>query len=99
VGLGWLSELGSWISLQLIHAYHQYGVGSRPFCKLQKGRSRHAAANDKDYQLLAHGRWFFSGNPASSTTQTGCHDIAEMLLKVAFKTKKDQSINQSYTVI
>jgi hypothetical protein len=59
------------------------------YCKLQKGRSRHAAANDKDYQLLAHGRWFFSGNPASSTTQTGCHDIAEMLLKVAFKTKKE----------
>jgi hypothetical protein len=51
-----------WISLQLIHAYHQYGEGSRPLCKLQKGRSLHAAANDKDYQLLTHGRWFFSGN-------------------------------------
>jgi len=38
------------------------------------------AASDKVYQLLAHGRWF---SPASSTTKTGCHDIAEILLKVA----------------
>jgi hypothetical protein len=29
-GLGWLNELGSWITYQLIQAYHQYGVGSRP---------------------------------------------------------------------
>jgi hypothetical protein len=28
-GPGWLNELGSWITLQLI-AYHQYGMGSRP---------------------------------------------------------------------
>jgi hypothetical protein len=27
---GWLNELGSWITEQLIQAYHQYGVGSRP---------------------------------------------------------------------
>ena len=27
---GWLNELGSWITKQLIQAYHQYGVGSRP---------------------------------------------------------------------
>jgi hypothetical protein len=38
------------------------------------------AASDKVYQLLAHGRWF---SPASSTTKTGRHDIAEILLKVA----------------
>ena len=29
-GPGWLNELGSWITLQLIQAYHQYGVGSCP---------------------------------------------------------------------
>ena len=29
-GPGWLQELGSWITSQLIQAYHQYGVGSRP---------------------------------------------------------------------
>jgi hypothetical protein len=45
--------------------------------------------------LLAHGRWFFSGTPASSTTKTGrqSHDIAEILLKVALtpKIKSNQS--------
>jgi hypothetical protein len=39
--------------------------------------------------LLAHGRWFSLGTPASSTTKTGRHDIAEILQKVALKhTKK-----------
>jgi hypothetical protein len=44
-------------------------------------------ASDKVYQLLAHGRWFSLGTPASSTTKTGRHDIAEILLKVALNTK------------
>jgi hypothetical protein len=35
--------------------------------------------------LLAQGWWFSLGTPASSTTKTGCHDIAEILLKVALK--------------
>jgi hypothetical protein len=39
-------------------------------CELQKGCTRLAAASDKAYQLLAHGR----------------HDIAEILLKVALST-------------
>jgi hypothetical protein len=55
--------------------------------KLKKGCTRHAAAGDKDYQLLAHGRWFSPGTPASSTTKTGRHDIFEILLKVALNTK------------
>jgi hypothetical protein len=38
--------------------------------KLQKGCTRLAAASDKVYQLLAHGRWFFPDTPASSTTKT-----------------------------
>jgi hypothetical protein len=45
-----------------------------------------APASDKVYQLLAHGRWFYPGIPASSTTKTGRHDIAEILLKVALNT-------------
>jgi hypothetical protein len=49
--------------------------------------TRLAAASDKVYQLLAHGRWFSPGTPAFSTTKTGCHDIAEILLKVALNTK------------
>jgi hypothetical protein len=38
--------------------------------------------------MLAHGRWFSPGTPASSTTKTSRHDIADILLKVAFKHKK-----------
>jgi hypothetical protein len=71
-----------------MQAYHQYVVGSRPICKLQKGCTRLAAASDKVYQLLAHGRWFSPGTPASTTTKTGRHDIAEILLKVALKHQK-----------
>jgi hypothetical protein len=55
--------------------------------------TRLAAASDKVYQLLAHGRWFFPGTPASSATKTGRHDITEILLKVALSTT-NQSINQ-----
>jgi hypothetical protein len=36
--------------------------------------------------LLALGRWFSPGTPASSTTKTGRHDMAEILLKVALNT-------------
>jgi hypothetical protein len=51
------------------------------------------SASDKVYQLLAHGLWFSPGTPASSTTKTGRHDIAEILLKAALNTK-NQSSNQ-----
>ncbi len=56
-------------------------------CKLQKGCTRLAAASDKVYQLLAHGRWLSPGTPASSTTKTSRHDIAEILLKVTLNIK------------
>jgi hypothetical protein len=56
-------------------------------CKLQKRCTRLTAASDKVYQLLAQGRWFSPSTPASSTTKTGRHDIAEILLKVALSTK------------
>jgi hypothetical protein len=55
-------------------------------CKLQKGCTRLASASDKIYQL--HTQWFSPGTPASSTTKTGSHDIAEILLKVALKHQK-----------
>jgi hypothetical protein len=62
-------------------------------CKLQKGCTRVAVASDNVHQLLAHGRWFSPGTPASPTTKTGRHDIAEILLKVTLTTKIQ--INQS----
>jgi len=43
--------------------------------------------------LLAHGRWFSPDTPASSTTKTGHHDIAVVLLKVALNTKNQSIIN------
>jgi hypothetical protein len=43
--------------------------------------------------LLAHGGWFSPGTPASSTTKTGSHDIAEILLKVALKHQKSNQFS------
>ena len=61
-------------------------------CKLQTKRcTRLAATSDKAYQLLAHGRWFSLGTPASSTTKTGRHDIAES--GVIHQKSINQSIN------
>jgi hypothetical protein len=53
-------------------------------------------ASDQVYQLLALGRWFSPGTPASSTTKTGRHDIAEILLKVALK---HQSKSNHLTIV
>ena len=66
-------------------------------CKLQKGCTRLAAANNKVYQLLVHGRWFSPGIAASSTTKTGRHDIAEILLKVTLNTINQNQIFYSGT--
>jgi hypothetical protein len=60
------------------------------FGNYKKGCTRLAAASGKVYQLLAHGLWFSPGTPASSTTKTGRHDIAEILLKVALKHQKSK---------
>jgi hypothetical protein len=50
------------------------------FNKLQKRSTLLAIASDKVYQ-------FSPGTPASSTANTGRHDITEILLKVALSTK------------
>jgi hypothetical protein len=63
------------------------------FVNYKKGCTRLAAASDKAYQLLAHGRWF---SPASSTIKTGRHDIAEILLKMALKHQKSNQSNQIF---
>jgi hypothetical protein len=62
------------------------------FVNYKKGCTRTAVASDKVYQLLAHGRWFSPGTPVSSTTKTGHHDIAEILLKVVLKHQKSNQI-------
>ena len=60
------------------------------FVIYKKECTRPAVASDKVYQLLAQSRWFSLGTLASSTTKTGRHDIAEILLKVALKHQKSK---------
>jgi hypothetical protein len=92
----------------IINLVHLWGIvvtlssiwrGFAPgFVNYKKGWTRLAATSDKVYQLLAHDRWFSPGTPASSTTKTGCHDIAEISLKVALNTK-NQSLCPSVSFL
>ena len=81
-------------SYKLITIQHGFAPG---FVNYKKGCTRLTAASIKVYELLAHGRWFSPGTPASSTTKTGHHDIAEILLKVTLNTK-NQSIKHQLPV-
>ena len=67
------------------------------FVNHNKECTRLATPNDKDYQLLAHGRWFSPGTAASSTTKAGRHDIAEILLKAELQHQRSKS-NQSLEI-
>jgi hypothetical protein len=51
-------------------------------------RARYTTLCDKVCQWLATGRWFSPGPLVSSTNKTDCHDITEILLKVALNTIK-----------
>ena len=79
---------------QVVRSNNSYSLSSiqrgfAPGCvNYKKGCIRLAAASYRAYQLLAHGRWFSPGTPASSTTKTGRHNIAEILLKAALKHQK-----------
>ena len=76
--------------------YGMFQINTAPgFVNYKNGCTRLVAASDKAYQLLAHGRWFSPGTPASSTTKTGRRDIAEILLKVALKHQKSNQIKKS----
>jgi hypothetical protein len=84
-GPGWLNELDYLTTHTSLSPMRR---GFAPgFVNYKKGCTQLAAASDKAYQLLPHGRWYSPGTPASSTTKTGRHDIAEILLKVALNTK------------
>ena len=41
---------------------------------------------DEVCQWFATGRWFSLDTPVSSTNKTDCHDVIEILLKVALNT-------------
>ena len=78
----WLHELGSWIYLtthtNLSPIRRRFAPG---FVHYKKWCTRLTTASDQVYQLLAHGRWFSPSTPASSTTKTCHHDIAESGIK------------------
>ena len=83
-GPRWLNELGlpsnsykpntntAWVRAQLVN--------------YKKRCTQLATASDKVFQLLAYGRWFSPVTIASSANKTGCHDIDEILLKMALNT-------------
>jgi hypothetical protein len=58
-------------------------------------RARCTTLCDKVCQWLATGRWFSLGTPVSSTNKTDCHDITEILLKVALNTIKQTNKQSS----
>ena len=76
-----------------MQAYHQYGMGSHPALKISK-----KSALDSQLQVIKFTSCLpvVGGSlrvlPASSTTKTGRHDIAEILLKVALKHQKSNQI-------
>jgi hypothetical protein len=43
--------------------------------------------------------WFSPGPSVSSTNKTNCHDIAEILLKVALNTRKPTKTKPLYVVL
>jgi hypothetical protein len=86
LGPGWLNEVVALPNNSYKPITNTAWVRAR-LCNLQEGCTRLAAASDKVHQLLAQGRWFYPVTPASSTTKTGRHDVAEILLKVALNTK------------
>jgi len=54
--------------------------------------------------LLATGQWFSLETPVSSTNKTDCHDITEILLKMALNTisqtvKCDDDFTSKYIII
>jgi hypothetical protein len=51
-------------------------------------RARCTTLCDKVCQWFATGRWFSLGPPVSTTNETDCHEITEILLKVALNTIK-----------
>ena len=64
-------------------------------CRLQKGCTRLAATSDISLPVASPWSVVISGDSGSFTTKTNCHDIAEILLKMALNT-----INQiSYTLV
>ena len=93
--------LGGSMSWSLDIAAHEYKPVTNTawvlaqLCNLQKGSIWLAAAGDKVYQLLAHGRRFSPGTPASSITKNWSPWYSWNTAESGVKTQFNQSINQS----
>ena len=82
--------------LWIVHLLLPYGILLRLFIIIT-GPGWLNELSDKVYQLLVRGRWFSSGkNPTSSTTKTGRHDIAEILLKVVLNTNNQMKSSSTF---
>ena len=70
-------------STYVIGAYHHWFCGFDPRSGLGVQQSC-----DEVCQWLAAGEWFSLGLPVSSNNKTDCHNITEILFKVALNTIK-----------
>jgi hypothetical protein len=74
----------------------EYRRGNKKWTIQRNGQPRAQQTKKKKpktrHNMLDITMWFSPGTPTSSTTKTGRHDIAEILLKVALNTI-NQSIN------
>ena len=90
-GLSWPWSYGSWIYNYLCNQC----LSPLMLWIWISIRARCTTLCDKVCQWLATGRWFSPGPPVSSTYKTACHDITEILLKVALNTIKQTNCFQT----
>jgi hypothetical protein len=80
-GPSWSLSLGRWIYNYLCN---QCLSPLKLWVRIPLGRGvLDTILCDKVCQWLVTARWFFLGTPVSSTNKTDCHNITEVLLKVA----------------
>ena len=72
-----------------ISVYHYYSCELKP-CSWQGVLD--TTLCDIICQELAAGRWFYPGTLVSSTNKTDCHNIIDILLKVALNTIKQPNL-------
>ena len=87
----WIILLSTWIlhgrDRMVVGFTTTYAISAYHHCRILI-RARCTTLCDNVCQWLATGRWFSLGSPVSSINKTDCHNIAEILLKVAFITIK-----------
>ena len=93
LGLSWPWSYGRWIKNYLCNQ-----CLSPPMLGVRISiRARRTTLCDQVYQWLATCRWFSPGLPVSATNKAECHDITDILLKVALSTIK-QTNKQTFRV-